>query len=88
MVAAGLESSIRRPADLIAHYGGEEFAVLLPGTGIDGARAFAEIIRLRILSLEIKGPGHSRGNLPISLGCVSMRPSPGDNPDDLIKRAD
>lgn len=88
MVASALESSIRRPADLIARYGGEEFAVLLPGTGIEGARALAEIIRLKILSLEIKGPDDSSVNLSISLGCASIRPSPGDNPDDLIKRAD
>ncbi len=88
MVAAALEASIRRPADLIARYGGEEFAVLLPGTGIEGAQALAEIIRLRISDLGIQGADERRGNLSISLGCASMRPSPGDDPDDLIKRAD
>ena len=37
-----------RAQDVIGRYGGEEFAVLLPHTGIDAALAIAERIRMRI----------------------------------------
>ncbi|MDH3209437.1 MAG: diguanylate cyclase, partial [Burkholderiaceae bacterium] len=37
MVAQALSSACRRPADLVARIGGEEFAVLMPNTPLDGA---------------------------------------------------
>ena len=88
MVASALESCARRPADLIARYGGEEFAVLLPGTGIEGAMALAEIIRVKILKLGIKGVGNSSGNLSMSLGCASVNPAFGEEPGLLVEMAD
>ncbi len=44
---------IRREAraqDLVARFGGEEFALVLPGTGAPEARAFAERLRIAIAS--------------------------------------
>ncbi|HNX58215.1 MAG TPA: diguanylate cyclase, partial [Spirochaetota bacterium] len=38
-VAAALQGVLRRPGDFVARFGGEEFAVLLPGTGREGALA-------------------------------------------------
>jgi len=40
--------------DIVARYGGEELVVLLPETGITGARIFAERIVRRV-------PGHDFG---------------------------
>ena len=54
-VIAGVGGIIRealRGADLATRYGGEEFAVLLPGTGRADAYAVAERIRSRIVSLD------------------------------------
>jgi diguanylate cyclase (GGDEF)-like protein len=41
-VAEALRSTARRPADLVARIGGEEFAVLLPHHGLEEARTQAE----------------------------------------------
>lgn len=43
---AGILQSALRASDSTARWGGDEFAVLLPDTGFDGARAFAERLRL------------------------------------------
>lgn len=46
-----------RPTDLLGRLGGEEFAVLLPDSDLEGARAVAERIRERIADLRVPDPG-------------------------------
>ncbi|MBU0936156.1 MAG: diguanylate cyclase [Spirochaetes bacterium] len=41
-VADLLRSCLHRPGDMACRYGGEEFVIILPGTGLDGAQAVAE----------------------------------------------
>lgn len=43
----------RRSLDVVARLGGEEFALLLPSTTLEGAREVAERVRLRLEDLEI-----------------------------------
>jgi diguanylate cyclase (GGDEF)-like protein len=53
---ATLLTATFREVDVVARVGGEEFAVLLPSTGLDGAAAVAE--RLRLLTsrpIEVDG---------------------------------
>ena len=67
-LAEALESVLGRAGDLVVRYGGEEFAVLLPNTGIDGVLAMAEEARTRVEALGIgydKGPD---GLLTVSMG--------------------
>ena len=52
-VTRAIDGVLQRPGDMVARFGGEEIAVILPNTGIAGALRIAEKIRLAIRSLEI-----------------------------------
>ncbi|HZF31735.1 MAG TPA: GGDEF domain-containing protein [Gammaproteobacteria bacterium] len=72
-----------RPTDLIARFGGDEFAALLPSLDVAQARQAAERLRQRIV--EIAPPSLSTA-ITISVGvCASVA---GDDVDALVQRAD
>lgn len=62
--ARRLQDSVRR-CDIAARWGGEEFAVLLPGIGIDAARDIVERLRQ---SLHQRGIGRQSGE-PVTFSC-------------------
>ncbi len=75
-VAAVLEHTVRRPADLAARYGGEEFALILPNTDLAGAQKVAEQLLLDIANKHIAYPDSPIADqLTLSLGIVSLVPS-------------
>jgi diguanylate cyclase (GGDEF)-like protein len=74
-----------RPADLLARFGGEEFALLLPDTDADAAGAIAERLRAAIES-ETRQPSSTVPPVTISAGVASNQP--GDTVASLIGRAD
>ncbi|MGW5718041.1 diguanylate cyclase [Amycolatopsis sp. NPDC003865] len=67
-----------RAADLVGRSGGEEFAVLLPGTGRFDAMAIAERIRLRVAStlvaLKASGDGPQFVGVTVSIGVAGCAP--------------
>ncbi|MFO7801725.1 MAG: diguanylate cyclase [Desulfovermiculus sp.] len=52
-VAQQIQNTLKRPSDFCARFGGEEFAVLLPGTSLENAMHVAEEIRKNIEELAI-----------------------------------
>ncbi|RWU22495.1 deoxyribonuclease [Pseudomonas alkylphenolica] len=68
-VAAAIECSIRRPADLAARYGGEEFLVVLPETDRHGAQLLAERIRRNVEALPPFGGDTQPVTVSIGIGC-------------------
>jgi diguanylate cyclase (GGDEF)-like protein/hemerythrin-like metal-binding protein len=76
-----LESHVRE-SDLVARWGGEEFVVIAPMTGIDGAANLAEKIRALLESTDL-GP---EGPVTASFGVAELKPD--DTVEALLHRAD
>jgi len=76
-VAAAVDSVLRRPGDLAGRYGGEEFAVLLPGTDSAGAAAMGERIRAAVENLGLTHSGASCGIVTVSVGAAAIMPPIG-----------
>jgi diguanylate cyclase (GGDEF)-like protein len=62
---------IKRSADVVVRYGGDEFAVIMPETDRKGLQIFAERIRRGIESLAIEIDGESV-NVTISIGAAVL----------------
>ncbi len=87
-VAQALSHLVQRPEDLIARFGGEEFALLLPNTAADGALRVTERIRAGILALGIDHIGNSWKKVTVSIGYSSFTPTQSDGQSALIQLAD
>lgn len=75
-----------RTADVAARLGGEEFVLLLPDTGLDGAMAVTERLRERVRRGEITLENGSVVRFTVSAGVAELAPDEGM--DSLLKRAD
>jgi diguanylate cyclase (GGDEF)-like protein len=75
-------SSGHRATDVVARIGGEEFAIILPETDLDGALNYAEKLRASVAAISgLKRP------ITISLG-IALLNNDIDRPETLIQRAD
>ncbi len=89
LVARALSKYIKRSADLVSRYGGEEFAVILPETDFSGAKSIAEQIQTSIRDLGIVHE-YSRiaPHITVSIGVASCVPAEKDSHMDLVEAAD
>ncbi len=78
-----------REIDEPARYGGEEMAVALPQTDLEGAYRFAERVRRRIEALDLPlVDGDGTLKVTASFGAASLKRSSGDGKDALVAAAD
>jgi len=87
-VARVLKESSRE-IDTPSRYGGEELAVVLPGTDIEGAYDMAERVRSGIEAIAVPLEGNGGGVLRVtaSFGAAAV-PVAGDDPGALVAAAD
>ena len=76
-VAGCIRDSAKRPNDMTARLGGEEFAVLLPNTDLAGAQKVADDIRRAVEGLQMPHSGVERGYVTISAGVATMNGDSG-----------
>lgn len=75
--------------DLVARFGGEEFAVLLPGLNLADARKQAESLRRSIESLKLEHPvSPIAAHVTVSIGVSAARPVSISGCDALVATAD
>ncbi len=86
-IAATLTEQVKG-RDVAARFGGEEFAVILPETGHEGAEKLAEQIRSVIERSRVKRPEHEElvRKVTVSVGLATS--VGGDACESLIERAD
>jgi diguanylate cyclase (GGDEF)-like protein len=69
-------------------YGGEEFCLLLPNTGLLQALEIGEIVRASIQDLGLPHITSSHRTVTVSVGVAATLPSDTQTPGDLIEAAD
>ncbi|HYG81800.1 MAG TPA: sensor domain-containing diguanylate cyclase, partial [Pyrinomonadaceae bacterium] len=88
MAAQCLKSALRG-ADVASRYGGEEFCILLPQTGLAEGLQIAERIRRRITRVRFPhGKSQPLGSVTVSIGVSAFVPEVLDTPEKIIEAAD
>jgi diguanylate cyclase (GGDEF)-like protein len=84
-VARAFSEAVRE-LDLPGRYGGEEIALVLPGTNLSGARALAEKIRKTLDELEVTTPEGNTVHVTASFGAACFPAQTGV--EELVAAAD
>jgi diguanylate cyclase (GGDEF)-like protein len=86
-IGQAIAVSLKRAGDFGARYGGDEFAVLLPGSSLEEAAAVAQQIRHTFVS-ACHAEGISARYSRLSIGVGSLVPAAGGHMRDLVAAAD
>jgi len=88
-VARSIRETLRRPADYVARFGGEEFAIVLPGANLNGAHQLLQSVRAEVEALAIPyqssaGPRH----VTVSIGFACSQSMHDPDAEQLLNAAD
>ena len=88
-VSSTLKQIPRRSSDLVARYGGDEFVIVLPDTGPDGAAVIAKEVHQSLRALGLKNPGSPiSSKLTVSQGVATAWPASKGTSSSLLLAAD
>jgi len=85
--AAAVIRGSARETDVVARFGGDEFALVLPDTGSDGAFAVGERIRERVAAHKFLAGDGLDIHLTVSVGVATL-PDVAASADELMQAAD
>lgn len=85
-VANTLLSNVRG-GDIVCRYGGEEFAIVMPGASLDNTQMRAELLRVAVSKIVLEHEGEQIGPITISMG-VALFPDHGKNSKEILRQAD
>ncbi|MEA5576298.1 PleD family two-component system response regulator, partial [Anabaena sp. UHCC 0451] len=88
-IAQAMQNVVQRPADLVARYGGDEFAIVLTNTNQEGAAYLAEKICFAVRSLAIPHENSQvSSHVTLSVGLSTLIPQPNSSCEEIIAAAD
>lgn len=83
-----LALNVRRAADDVSRYGGEEFVITLPDIDATSAAAIAEHIRRAVYDLDIEHVRSPYARVTVSIGLVTSHEHAAHSDTTLVKMAD
>ncbi len=87
-VAEALQGALKRPGDTLTRHARADFAVLLPETDLEGARAVAQGLMEAVRDLRIEHFDSATDYLTVSVGLGSLVPSGEHSPERLLEGAE
>lgn len=87
-VGAALQDCLQREGDVACRYGGEEFAIILANTGLEGGEHVAARVHELIAALHIAHPGSPLGRLTLSIGLAVAEPLSEEQAASLVAHSD
>ncbi len=87
-IAEAAQDVVARSGDLVARFGGEEFAIVLPNTCNSGALQLAQDVCSVMRNRELAHSANPVGVVTVSIGCATLIPQQGQHVATLIDCAD
>lgn len=88
-IAQTMQDCLRRPGDIVARFGGEEFVAVLPHASAETGRVAAERLRQAVERLGLPHEASTAGAcVTISVGVGHAVPRPGDDLSGVLSLAD